>query len=98
MAEQEHWRKIQTISLFPEDSARLARLTCRAGSEGDIITPTVSFIVRVALHALEKLPDAQFQLVFREVPETRYGPDPKQFRETLSDKERSALLREFGVK
>jgi hypothetical protein len=95
MTERSHWRKVRPISLSSEDNARLERLRTRAGEF--ILEPSYSLLVRVALRELEKLPRWKLQAALESVPPTRYGPERKTPRPTLSEEERRALLEECGL-
>ena len=98
MAEQPHWRKIRAISLPSEDNRRLERLREKAESVGRVINPTVSHVVRAALRELERLPAWKFRQAIEAIPATRYGPESKNPRPTLSEEERDKLLQKFGLK
>lgn len=95
MTDRSHWRKNRPISLSSEDNTRLERLKERA--ETMLPQATYSLVVRAALKELSKLPDSRLRAALEAVPRPRYGPEPQTPRPTLTEEERSALLRKLGL-
>lgn len=94
---KEGWRRIRSLSLPSEDNRRLERLQQRAEIVGGAIAPTTSFVVRVALKALEELPERRFRDLVKAMPSTKYGPKTAKRVLSLSDEELKRLKDELGV-
>lgn len=96
MTEQAHWRRNRPISLPAEDNTRLEHLKSQA--EAFCLDASYSLIVRAGLQQLAKLSERQFREAIASIPPTRYGPEPRQPRPTLSDEERDELKRKLGLR